>query len=76
MDPFLTGGSKSPFKKKLPVNFGDNPLMTSSLRPTSSSLIPEEKYLALEKELKKLKKTHNELIDQYAKMKHFSIIEK
>lgn len=50
--------------------------MTSSLRPPTPSLIPEEKYLALEKELKKLKKAYSDLIDQYVKMKHFNLVEK
>jgi hypothetical protein len=76
MHPSLAEGPESIFKKKIPSIFGDNTLMTSILRPTTPSLIPEEKYFALEKELKKLKKTHNELIEDYAKMKHFNIIEK
>ena len=50
--------------------------MTSSLRPPIPSFIPEEKYLVLEKELKKLKKAHSDLIDQYIKMKQFNLVEK
>ena len=50
--------------------------MNSSVRPPTPSVISEEKYLALEKKLKKLKKSHTELTDQYEKIKNSTIIEK
>ncbi len=76
MDPYHIQESKSPFKKKHSSNLGTDSSLTSSVRHSFQNAITDEKYLTLEKEFKKLQKSHTELIEQYNKMKNIAIIEK
>ena len=76
MHPYPIQDSKSPFKKKLSSNIGPESSLTSSIRHPIHNAITDEKYLTLEKEFRKVQKSHTELTEQYDKMKNFAIIEK